>query len=76
MCQSRECRPCQRWWVGLRLESGGGGGAVSVPEGPTSEVRLESLHRAGLVVASSCKVTLTMKTNREMGINGYFREKV
>ena len=46
------------------------------PEGPTSEVGLKPPHRAGLVVASSCKVTLTMKTNREMGINGYFREKV
>ena len=46
------------------------------PEGPTSEVGLKPPHRAGLVAASSCKVTLTMKTNREMGINGYFREKV
>ena len=29
-----------------------------VPEGPTSEVGLEPPHRAGLVVASSCRVVV------------------
>ena len=29
-----------------------------VPEGPTSEVGFELLHRAGLVVESSCRVVL------------------
>ena len=55
--RSKECGPCRRWWVGLGLEFGGGGGVVPVLEGPTSEVGLESLHRAGLVVAS-CRVVM------------------
>lgn len=58
--RSRECGPRRRWWAGLGLAPGGGGGAVPVPvpEGPTSEVGLEPRHRAGLVVASSCRVVV------------------
>ena len=56
--RSRECGPYRRWWARFGLESGGGGGAVSVLEGPTSEVGLEPPHRAGHVVASSCKVVM------------------
>ena len=31
---------------------------MSVPKGPISEVGLEPSHRAGLVVASSCRVVV------------------
>ena len=56
--RSRECGPRRRWWAALGLAPGGGGGAVPVAEGPTSEVGLEPPHRAGLVVASSCRVVV------------------
>ena len=60
--RSKECGPCRCWWAGLGLgfESGGGGHAMPMPKGPTSEVGLEPPHWAGLVVSSSCRVVMCM----------------